>query len=475
MSLHPTQLVPPQPGQQAHAGAWFPLGGQGGNNLVAHITNGNIPDSLPDLLPRPTGQDSQDGEQEDVVMGGSAEGDRRTTETDGGVAAANRQPPPRPHPTQFLGFDVNGRCPMSEVESVDGEESEREAPPTARSKAPPSNRATGELVLENPDSSVRGPQGKRKRPTGRHTEDRWENPILSATAPSNEEKARGRPKAQPDGRSAAGGGRGGGSGSNSSSSSTSSSSNPAVAVVAIAANYGQVSLLGRPQEKPLSQIFQMLHGGNWGRRERGDRMQTDHDTEEETEDELQGEGRADIEAEEEEERERREEGEGEPSDGGSDIDDLTDLLERREWGEEPPEGQQGVRRRAGRGAGSQPAVSLRVALSVEGAREGREEGGGGGEREGNRANGEEEEPDVTIEEWEEKWKFWNSVDLEAGALDDLDIPTDKHISATLHPTLLAILEECTQRIQSDDLAVAERGWKVLFYFPSLFLRVDRRG
>uniref|UniRef100_A0A0G4I090 Uncharacterized protein n=1 Tax=Chromera velia CCMP2878 TaxID=1169474 RepID=A0A0G4I090_9ALVE len=155
-------------------------------------------------------------------------------------------------------------------------------------------------------------------------------------------------------------------------------------------------MLGRPQGRPLSQIFQMLHRGNWGRRERGDRMQTDHDAEEETEDELQGEGRADIEVEEEEERERREEGEREPSDSGSDIDDLTDLLERREWGEEPPEGQQGVRRRAGRDAGSQPAV--RVALSVEGAREGREEGGGGGEREGNRANGEEEEPDVTIEE-----------------------------------------------------------------------------
>eukprot|EP00820_Chromera_velia_P020215 Cvel_28907.t1-p1 / transcript=Cvel_28907.t1 / gene=Cvel_28907 / organism=Chromera_velia_CCMP2878 / gene_product=hypothetical protein / transcript_product=hypothetical protein / location=Cvel_scaffold3867:1-278(-) / protein_length=92 / sequence_SO=supercontig / SO=protein_coding / is_pseudo=false len=92
MSLHPTQLVPPQPGQQAHAGAWFPLGGQGGNNLAAHITNGNIPDPLPDPPPRPTGQDSQCGEQEDVVMGGSAEGDRRTTETDGGAAAANRQP-----------------------------------------------------------------------------------------------------------------------------------------------------------------------------------------------------------------------------------------------------------------------------------------------------------------------------------------------------------------------------------------------
>uniref|UniRef100_A0A0G4F4F6 Uncharacterized protein n=1 Tax=Chromera velia CCMP2878 TaxID=1169474 RepID=A0A0G4F4F6_9ALVE len=152
-------------------------------------------------------------------------------------------------------------------------------------------------------------------------------------------------------------------------------------------------------------------------------MQTDHDAEEETEDE--GEGRADIEAEEEEEREKREEGEGEPSDGGSDIDDLTDLLERREWGEEPPEGQQGVRRRAGRGAGSQPAV--RVALSAEGARERKEEGGGGGEREGGRPNGEKEEPDITIEEWEEKCKFWDSVDLEAEASDDLDIPTDKYI------------------------------------------------
>uniref|UniRef100_A0A0G4I4Z1 Uncharacterized protein n=1 Tax=Chromera velia CCMP2878 TaxID=1169474 RepID=A0A0G4I4Z1_9ALVE len=200
-------------------------------------------------------------------------------------------------------------------------------------------------------------------------------------------------------------------------------------------------------------------------------MQTDHDAEEETEDE--GKGRADIEAEEEEERERREEREGEPSDGGSDIDDLTDLLERREWGEEPPEGQQGVRRRAGRGAGSQPAV--RVALSVEGAREGKEEGEGGGERDGDRANGEEEEPDVTIEEWEEKWKFWDSIDLEAEAPDDFDIPTNKHISATFHPALLAILEEYTQRIQSNDLAVVERGWKVLFYFLSLFLRVDRRG
>uniref|UniRef100_A0A0G4F9K1 Uncharacterized protein n=1 Tax=Chromera velia CCMP2878 TaxID=1169474 RepID=A0A0G4F9K1_9ALVE len=132
----------------------------------------------------------------------------------------------------------------------------------------------------------------------------------------------------------------------------------------------------------------MLHGRNWGRQERGDRMQTDHDAKEETEDE--GEGRADIEAEEEEERERREEEEGELSDGGSDIDDLTDLLKRREWGEEPPEGQQGVRRRAGRGAGSQPAV--RVALSAERARERMEKGGGGS------ANGKEEEPDVTIEE-----------------------------------------------------------------------------
>uniref|UniRef100_A0A0G4F5A1 Uncharacterized protein n=1 Tax=Chromera velia CCMP2878 TaxID=1169474 RepID=A0A0G4F5A1_9ALVE len=183
-------------------------------------------------------------------------------------------------------------------------------------------------------------------------------------------------------------------------------------------------LLGRPEGRPLSQIFQMLHGGNWGRRERGDRMQTDHDAEEETED--KGEGRADIEAEEEEERERREEGEGEPSDGGSDIDDLTDLLERQKWEEEPLEGQQGVRRRADRGAGSQPTV--RVALSAEGAREGKEEGGGGGERGGDRANGEEEEPDVTIEEWEEKWKFWDSVDLEAEAPDDLDISQLTNIS-----------------------------------------------
>uniref|UniRef100_A0A0G4GJ85 Uncharacterized protein n=1 Tax=Chromera velia CCMP2878 TaxID=1169474 RepID=A0A0G4GJ85_9ALVE len=79
-------------------------------------------------------------------------------------------------------------------------------------------------------------------------------------------------------------------------------------------------------------------------------MQTNHDAKEETEDE--GEERADTEAEEEEERERRKEGEGEPSDGGSDIDDLTDLLERQEWGEEPPEGQQRIRRRAGSGAGS---------------------------------------------------------------------------------------------------------------------------
>uniref|UniRef100_A0A0G4FDG6 Uncharacterized protein n=1 Tax=Chromera velia CCMP2878 TaxID=1169474 RepID=A0A0G4FDG6_9ALVE len=54
----------------------------------------------------------------------------------------------------------------------------------------------------------------------------------------------------------------------------------------------------------------------------------------------------------------------------------------------------------------------------------------------------------TIEQWEERWKFWDEIDIEQQAPDDLDIPTDKRPAGALRPALIAILEELEVRTQS---------------------------
>uniref|UniRef100_A0A0G4I3U7 Uncharacterized protein n=1 Tax=Chromera velia CCMP2878 TaxID=1169474 RepID=A0A0G4I3U7_9ALVE len=55
------------------------------------------------------------------------------------------------------------------------------------------------------------------------------------------------------------------------------------------------------------------------------------------------------------------------------------------------------------------------------------------------------------------------------------IPTDRHIDPRLRPALAAVIEEIVDRLGDEDAIKAERAWKALAYFPSIFFRKDRRG
>uniref|UniRef100_A0A0G4ICE7 Uncharacterized protein n=1 Tax=Chromera velia CCMP2878 TaxID=1169474 RepID=A0A0G4ICE7_9ALVE len=77
--------------------------------------------------------------------------------------------------------------------------------------------------------------------------------------------------------------------------------------------------------------------------------------------------------------------------------------------------------------------------------------------------------------WKSKWAFWDSVDWTVEVWDDLDIPTDRHIDSRLRPALAAVIEEIVDRIGDEDAIKAERAWKALAYFPSIFFCKDRRG
>uniref|UniRef100_A0A0G4ICK0 Uncharacterized protein n=1 Tax=Chromera velia CCMP2878 TaxID=1169474 RepID=A0A0G4ICK0_9ALVE len=144
--------------------------------------------------------------------------------------------------------------------------------------------------------------------------------------------------------------------------------------------------------------------------------------------------------------------------GGLDMGDLYDILSREEA--------KAIRAEAN-------AADADAAEMEDGDVD--EEGGGeriGGWQEG---SGRKVKDGPTVEQWEERWKFWDGIDIEQQAPDDLDIPTDKRPTGALCPALIAILEELAVRTQSRDLAIAERAWKCVAYFPSIFLRTDRRG
>uniref|UniRef100_A0A0G4GAX6 Uncharacterized protein n=1 Tax=Chromera velia CCMP2878 TaxID=1169474 RepID=A0A0G4GAX6_9ALVE len=87
--------------------------------------------------------------------------------------------------------------------------------------------------------------------------------------------------------------------------------------------------------------------------------------------------------------------------------------------------------------------------------------------------GPEETPDRATD-WEECWAYWDSVDWEE-AWDDLDIPTVRRMDGRLRLALAAVLEEIVDHLGDESAVRAERVWKLLAYFPSLFLRQDKRG
>uniref|UniRef100_A0A0G4IAN2 Uncharacterized protein n=1 Tax=Chromera velia CCMP2878 TaxID=1169474 RepID=A0A0G4IAN2_9ALVE len=85
-----------------------------------------------------------------------------------------------------------------------------------------------------------------------------------------------------------------------------------------------------------------------------------------------------------------------------------------------------------------------------------------------------EEASDRATDWEERWAYWDSVNWEE-AWDDLDIPTVRRVDGRLRPALAVVLEEIVDRLGDESAVRAERAWKLLAYFPSLFLRQDRKG
>eukprot|EP00820_Chromera_velia_P022870 Cvel_8463.t1-p1 / transcript=Cvel_8463.t1 / gene=Cvel_8463 / organism=Chromera_velia_CCMP2878 / gene_product=hypothetical protein / transcript_product=hypothetical protein / location=Cvel_scaffold467:71307-72068(+) / protein_length=254 / sequence_SO=supercontig / SO=protein_coding / is_pseudo=false len=135
-------------------------------------------------------------------------------------------------------------------------------------------------------------------------------------------------------------------------------------------------------------------------------------------------------------------------------------------GDERMDGQGGA---AAVAAGVRYAYPLPVAANAQRAQDDRNNVGSDGDLE------DREDASERAAGWEGKWAFWDSVDWTVEAWDDLDIPTDRHIDPRLRPALAAVIEEIVDRLGDEDAIKAERAWKALVYFPSIFFRKDRRG
>uniref|UniRef100_A0A0G4HLG5 Uncharacterized protein n=1 Tax=Chromera velia CCMP2878 TaxID=1169474 RepID=A0A0G4HLG5_9ALVE len=87
----------------------------------------------------------------------------------------------------------------------------------------------------------------------------------------------------------------------------------------------------------------------------------------------------------------------------------------------------------------------------------------------------EESNDGPTEGWEEGWAFWDQIDLAQHAVDDLRIPTERMLPGKFRSRWVQMFSKLIEMTCSTDRRTAERAWKAVIYFSSLFWRKAERG